>query len=113
MPCLGAFVGTIATFGLRRVTSIQDSQTVLGVTPPAVLSGAAGRIGPGPHGRAPSDATGSGEGRVAGAHGRGRRGGVGTGRKLAVSKAVALVGAALTGVALLLALPAVAAVVSR
>ena len=39
--CLGAFVGTIATFGLRRVTSIQDWQTVLGFTLPAVLSGAA------------------------------------------------------------------------
>ncbi len=39
--CLGAFVGTIATFGLRRVASIQDWQTVLGFTLPAVLSGAA------------------------------------------------------------------------
>jgi hypothetical protein len=39
--CLGAFVGTIATFGLRRVESIKDWQTVLGFTLPAVLSGAA------------------------------------------------------------------------
>ena len=39
--CLGAFVGTIATFGLRRVASIQDWQTVLMFTLPAVLSGAA------------------------------------------------------------------------
>jgi len=39
--CLGVFVGTIATFGLRRVASIKDWQTVLGFTLPAVLSGAA------------------------------------------------------------------------
>ena len=39
--CLGAFVGTIATFGMRRVESVKDWQTVLGFTLPAVLSGAA------------------------------------------------------------------------
>ena len=39
--CLGAFVGTIATFGMNKVTSLKDWQTVLSLTLPAVLSGAA------------------------------------------------------------------------
>ncbi len=39
--CLGAFVGTIATFGMGKVVSLKDWQTVLSLTLPAVLSGAA------------------------------------------------------------------------
>jgi hypothetical protein len=39
--CLGAFVDTIATFGMHRVASIRDWQTVLACALPAVLSGAA------------------------------------------------------------------------
>jgi len=39
--CLGAFVGTIATFGMNKVVSLKDWQTVLSLTLPAVLSGAA------------------------------------------------------------------------
>jgi hypothetical protein len=39
--CLGAFVGTIATFGMGKVASLRDWQTVLSLTLPAVLSGAA------------------------------------------------------------------------
>ena len=39
--CLGAFVGTIATFGMNKVASLKDWQTVLSLTLPAVLSGAA------------------------------------------------------------------------
>jgi hypothetical protein len=39
--CLGVFVGTIATLGLRRVESIPDWEKVLAFTLPAVLSGAA------------------------------------------------------------------------
>ena len=39
--CLGAFVGTIATFGMHRAASIRDWQTVLAYALPAVLSGAA------------------------------------------------------------------------
>jgi O-antigen ligase len=39
--CLGVFVGTIATLGLRRVETIPDWEKVLAFTLPAVLSGAA------------------------------------------------------------------------
>lgn len=39
--CLGVFVGTVATFGMNRVESLKDWQTVLAMTLPAVLSGAA------------------------------------------------------------------------
>jgi hypothetical protein len=39
--CLGVFVGTIATFGMGKVVSLKDWQTVLSLTLPAVLSGAA------------------------------------------------------------------------
>jgi hypothetical protein len=39
--CLGVFVGTIATFGMHKVESLKDWQTVLSLTLPAVLSGAA------------------------------------------------------------------------
>lgn len=39
--CLGAFTGTIATFGMTHVTSLKGWQTVLALSLPAVLSGAA------------------------------------------------------------------------
>ena len=42
--CLGAFVGTIATFGMGKVVSLKDWQTVLSLTLPAVLSGAASSV---------------------------------------------------------------------
>lgn len=38
---LGVFVGTIATFGMHRVESLKEWRTVLSLTLPAVLSGAA------------------------------------------------------------------------
>lgn len=39
--CLGAFVGTIATLGLRHVKSLDEWQKVLAAVLPAVLSGVA------------------------------------------------------------------------
>jgi hypothetical protein len=39
--CLGVFVGTIATFGMNKVTQLSEWKTVMTLTLPAVLSGAA------------------------------------------------------------------------
>jgi hypothetical protein len=39
--CLGVFAGTIASFGMTHVSSVQEWQTVLAFSLPAVLGGAA------------------------------------------------------------------------